>query len=183
MNSETRNPGLILPAEPMPDRQKGWLDRLPAGPRSIVLDRQWLLLQWGAALHEPRRRGRSYDQVTASIVRMARDQGYTISRSTLFRWRHAFKSDGLFGLVDGRWFRNRPNACWPFIAALSYIHTRGTGCGKPVEFSHAEATKLAEDYDWPRCMLHESGRWIREHLEPSKSGLSGDGLGDGSTAI
>jgi len=176
MKLSSSNPRPISSFEPMPDRQRGFIDRLPAGHRSILLDRQWLVLHWEACLHERRRRGRSYDQVTAEIVLAARRKGYKISRGTLFNWRRAFLADGLFGLMDNRWFKKHPNACWPFIMALSHIYARGTGRGKPVEFCHAEASKLAEDYNWPRCKLNESRRWIREHLEPSKTALAGDGL-------
>ncbi|MGD0462854.1 MAG: hypothetical protein ABSB74_10235 [Tepidisphaeraceae bacterium] len=183
MKSETQSPRLILPPEPMPDRQRGFVDHLSLANRTELLDRQWLVLHWGEAIREGRRRRRSEVQVTAGIVLVARQRGYKICRSTLFRWRRAFRADGLFGLMDNRWFHKHPSACWPFILALSHIYSRGTGRGKSVKFCHAETVKLADDYDWPRCKLDESERWIREHLRPSEAALLGDDLGNGSTPI
>lgn len=167
---------LVTFLDSMPDRQHGWIDCLSAAHRSILLDRQWLLLHWGAALQEARRKGLSKDQITRGVVLAAHQRGLKISRSTLFHWRRAFLADGLFGLMDNRWFKKHPSACWPFIMALSHIYLRGSGRGKPVEFCHAEATKLAEDYNWPRCTLAQSRRWIRGHLEPSNRTNLGDGL-------
>jgi hypothetical protein len=160
----------------MPDRQRGWIDCLSPAQRSILLDRQWLVLHWGAALGESRRNGQSKDQITHGVVLAARQRGLKISRGTLFNWRRAFLADGLFGLMDNRWFKKHPSAFWPFIMALSHIYLRGSGRGKTVEFCHAEATKLAEDYNWPRCTLAQSRRWIRGHLEPSKVTDCKDGL-------
>lgn len=151
------------------ERRRDWIHRLNAEQRATVLTRNWIVSEFERALSVGRANGLHDPESTAAFIRyMEAMRVGGFDRSTLANWRRAKRIDGLFGLIDARWLRSKPQADWHFIRALSDLWRKSDG--RPLEWAHYEAMKLAEDYDWPRCLFRESCRWARQQLTATAGG-------------
>ena len=92
------------------------------------------------------------------------------SKSTLYNWTRAWRTDGELGLMDARSFRRSPAA--EFLTYLAGLY-RGPGL-MPFEVCHELAQRAAEVRGWPVATLRESRAFLKLHVLPElKKGGAG----------
>ena len=130
-----------------------------------VLFRATILAGWGAATSVCER-GRA-DEVTEAYLAALRLVGLKISRSTLFSWRRAYRSDGPRGLVDQRGCVGpRPaRDCTAFFGEVRRLYT-GPGL-RSIAHCHERACEWAAEHELPSATYRETQRFIRREILPA----------------
>ncbi len=131
--------------------------------RRLIVRRKQILDDWQAAVSGGVRLGFSADQVTAQFIqRLELTGGERVSRSTLYKWRAAWRRDGLSGLIDARrdprGFAGIDESD-QFIACVlrAYLTDRApslTDC-------HWLAMETARERGWKTWSYHQVRRYIK----------------------
>jgi putative transposase len=161
---EDADPALARAKSPETLSQQFDLRQLSESKRTETLFRLRVLEQWEKALAAAP--GNSQLATDNFLQHVSRDDGRELTRATLYRWRSAWRREGLAGLVDGRGEVEEGGEFDLFLAKLREIYLQTPPRSKALCYDIARA--IAAEHGWPVPSLRTAVRRLDEIPKPTE---------------